>query len=412
MTPDGWTPTRIGAIARESMARVIPAGQDDVLYVGLEHIAPCQTRLSRWGRAAEVTSAKTEFRAGDTLFGKLRPYLRKVALAHFSGVCSTDILAVRPTAKTIGSFLHALLSWERSIAHAVETSAGTKMPRTSWKAVAEFEVALPPLPEQKKIAAILSSVDDAIESTQAVIEQLGVVKQAMMAELLTRGLPGRHTRFLQTELGELPEEWEVLRFGDLLPEGTANGLYKEASFYGRGSPMLDMGDLFRSDILERRERRRVEVTEKERKRFLLREGDLLFARRSLKLEGAGQCALVPALSEYPVFESSIIRARLDLNRCHPAFFLNFWNGPVGFKLRMRIARQVAVSGISAGDLVQLPVPLPTVGEQVSVSTMVGAVCDRIAVETQTVLFYGQLKSALMSVLLTGEVRVQPDEEAA
>ena len=67
----------------------------------------------------------------------------------------------------------------------------------------------PPLGEQRKIAAILSSVDDVIEATQAVIDQLQVVKKAMMAELLTRGLPGRHTLFKQTEIGEVPEEWRL-----------------------------------------------------------------------------------------------------------------------------------------------------------------------------------------------------------
>ena len=62
----------------------------------------------------------------------------------------------------------------------------------------------PSLREQRKIAAILSSVDDAIEKTQAVIDQVQVVKRGLMQELLTRGLPGRHTRFKQTEIGEVP----------------------------------------------------------------------------------------------------------------------------------------------------------------------------------------------------------------
>jgi type I restriction enzyme S subunit len=77
----------------------------------------------------------------------------------------------------------------------------------------KLSVTLPPLPEQKKIAAVLSSVDAAIEKTEAVIAQLQVVKKAMMEQLLTKGLPGRHTRFKQTELGEIPEEWEVVSLG-------------------------------------------------------------------------------------------------------------------------------------------------------------------------------------------------------
>jgi restriction endonuclease S subunit len=79
---------------------------------------------------------------------------------------------------------------------------------------AGLRLLLPPLPEQRKIAAILSSVDEATETTQAIIDQLQVVKQAMMAELLTRGIPGQHTRFKRTEIGEVPEAWDTTTLGE------------------------------------------------------------------------------------------------------------------------------------------------------------------------------------------------------
>ena len=94
----------------------------------------------------------------------------------------------------------------------VAVDTGIRLAR--YKTIPRVPILLPPLPEQRKIAAILSSVDEVIEKTEAVIEQLQVVKKAMMQELLTRGLPGRHTRFKQTEIGEIPEEWEV-NGGDL-----------------------------------------------------------------------------------------------------------------------------------------------------------------------------------------------------
>ena len=119
--------------------------------------------------------------------------------------------------------------------------------------VREFDV--PPLGEQRKIAAILSSVDEAIEATQAVIDQLQVVKKAMMAELLTRGLPGRHTKFKMTEIGEIPEAWEVRPVGEAgssgccLQQGTWTSDYREGARH-RGVPFasqLSSGDR-RSDF--------------------------------------------------------------------------------------------------------------------------------------------------------------------
>jgi type I restriction enzyme S subunit len=122
--------------------------------------------------------------------------------------------------------------------------------------------------------------------------------------------------------------------------------------------------------------------------------------------------MVPALPEYPVPESSIIRARLNLERCWPTFFLYFWNGATGHQLRMSIARQVAVSGISAGDLVQLHVPVPSLDEQRVIASAIDTLGARLSGEHQVREQLGNLKTALMSVLLTGEVRVKPDEEAS
>ena len=94
-------------------------------------------------------------------------------------------------------------------------AGATAVPIVSKGKFEQFGLPLPPLPEQRKIAAILSSVDDAIEASQAVIDQLQVVKKAMMAELLTKGLPGRHKKFKNTEIGEVPVEWTVCTIDSL-----------------------------------------------------------------------------------------------------------------------------------------------------------------------------------------------------
>ena len=76
-------------------------------------------------------------------------------------------------------YLAHLAQWDSLTRHAVATSSGTKMPRTSWAQLGEFQFSLPPLAEQRKIAAILSSVNDAIEKTQAVIDQVQVIKHGL-----------------------------------------------------------------------------------------------------------------------------------------------------------------------------------------------------------------------------------------
>jgi type I restriction enzyme S subunit len=112
-------------------------------------------------------------------------------------------------------------------------TGSTNQIELSKSAFAELSLLVPPLGEQRKIAAILSSVDDAIETTQAIIDQLQVVKNAMMAELLTRGLPGRHTRFKMTEIGEVPEAWEVAALESWLAE--------LIDYRGKSPPKFDSG---------------------------------------------------------------------------------------------------------------------------------------------------------------------------
>ena len=94
-------------------------------------------------------------------------------------------------------------------------AVGSTFLEVSKRAVQSFRIAVPPLSEQRKIAAILSSVDDAIEKTQAVMDQMQVVKRGLVQELLTRGLPGQHARFKQTEIGEVPADWEVVELSQL-----------------------------------------------------------------------------------------------------------------------------------------------------------------------------------------------------
>lgn len=121
---------------------------------------------------------------GDVLFGKLRTNLRKAAVAPFDGLCSTDILPIFGEGDLETPYLLQLAQSGDLCQYAIATVSGANMPRTSWKQLSKFVVKLPPVPEQRKIVVIPSSVDDAIEKAQAVIEQVQLVKRGLMHELL------------------------------------------------------------------------------------------------------------------------------------------------------------------------------------------------------------------------------------
>lgn len=298
--------------------------------------------------------------------------------------------------------------------------AGNAITRLTLAKIKEFCIPVPPIPQQRKIAKILTTVDNLIEKTEALIAKYQSVKQGLMHDLFTRGVDEHgHLRpsyaeardlYKESELGWIPRGWEAVSLGTLYALPSRNGLYKPAKYYGSGTPMVHMPQMFRGLIVDVTDAVRVRLEEAEQRRFGLEEGDLLFARRSLTLEGAGQCSLVPDLNEPTAFESSIIRVRLDRSRAIPSYINQYLNTEFGYRNRLPFIRQVAVSGVSAEDVAWFPVACPRcLGEQTIIMERLRTADARTNRETQFLAKLRVLKTALMQDLLRGKVRVKVDE---
>ncbi len=230
---NGWRTANFGDCARLVRQSVSPAEMGDSLYIGLEHIGEGTLSLIGQGNARDVTSAKMMFRDGDILFGKLRPYFRKVVRAPSDGICSTDIWVVRAAQGVDQNYLYYCMASDEFIKFATGGSEGTKMPRSIWEYVSGFKIRLPSLPEQRAIAQILGALDDKIELNRRMNETLEQMSRvlfkswfmdfdpvrAKMDGRWQRGqsLPGLPAelydlfpaRLIPSELGEIPEGWEV-----------------------------------------------------------------------------------------------------------------------------------------------------------------------------------------------------------
>jgi type I restriction enzyme S subunit len=128
----------------------------------------------------------------------------------------------------------------------------------------------------------------------------------------------------------------------------------------------------------------IDVTGSEFERFSVQEGDLLFGRRSLVLEGSGKCAKVEAGGVGCVFESSLIRARLDPDRADPDYYLAFFLSPEGRYRVLSIASQTAVSGIRGSDLGRLSVPAPPLEAQRKIGSAIRAFDELIEVNRRRI----------------------------
>lgn len=181
-----WEVKRFGDVAFLRKDRIDPrrAGVQ-AFCIELEHIEQGSGHLVGNGSTGELSSLKTVFQRGDVLFGKLRAYLRKYWLADCTGVCSTEIWAfVANLSYVLPEFLFQLVTVDQFIEIA-STAYGTHMPRSDWKVVKSYEVALPKLDEQTAIASILSDMDSEIASLETKLAKYRQIKQGMMQELLT-----------------------------------------------------------------------------------------------------------------------------------------------------------------------------------------------------------------------------------
>jgi type I restriction enzyme S subunit len=197
--PEHWEVVKLGEVVQLRTEIVNPLEVSDIVrYIGLEHIDSGESRVKRWGCARNVQSAKNRFHPGDVLYGKLRPYLDKAVLVEFEGICSTDILVFKPLGQVEPLYLVNLLHTPRFVEYAVATTTGVNHPRTSWKAIANFAIPLPPSGEQDDIARILGAVDKKLQAEEARKQALEALFRTLLHNLMTGKIRVKDPTILNT----------------------------------------------------------------------------------------------------------------------------------------------------------------------------------------------------------------------
>jgi type I restriction enzyme S subunit len=294
-------------------------------------------------------------------------------------------------------------------AHIKRSTIATGLPHINLGILRAFPIALPPLGEQRKIAAILASVDETIEKTEAVLAQLQVVKKAMMQELLTRGLPGRHTRFKRTTSGELPEMWDVVQLGDLA-EAVTSGSRGWATYYAdEGSLFVRITNLSRdTTALNLDSCKYVSLPEasSEGARTRLCPGDILISITA----DLGMVAHVPwdwAREAYVNQHIALVRLA-PTHRAYSPFLSWYLTSSFGQAQFARLNDGGAKAGLNLNSIRRVMVPVPQAEEQEKIVSVLTSLDQRIQSEQAFAASSRECKQALMSVLLTGQVRVTPD----
>jgi len=220
-TPTGWASFRLKSLVRNVVDFASDRHVNDT-YLALEHVESWTGRI-HLDPSASFDSQVKRFESGDVLFGKLRPYLAKVVVPSFGGVCAGEFFVIRPKSSELScSYLGFLMRSAPVITLINGSTFGAQMPRADWGFVGSMRIAVPPKDEQAAIVKYLghanARIDRAIAAKRKLIALLEEQQQAVINHAVTRGLdpdvPMKDSGI--PWLGSIPVHWNVRRAKYLL----------------------------------------------------------------------------------------------------------------------------------------------------------------------------------------------------
>jgi type I restriction enzyme S subunit len=380
--------------------QVDPSNRADDVYYGLEHVTPGRFVANGEGKASNVQSSKYAFQPGDVLYGKLRPYLDKAILADKAGICTTELLVLRPKAGVDPRFLVGLVHAPSFVDHAVAGTTGVQHPRTSWNHICGFELPAFEPEERSNIANLLWQVHDNLTANETAVEAGVDLKRAAMRALFTKGLRGEAQK--DTEIGPVPESWGVVQIGDV-SLNTQYGLSVRGQPSG-AYPILRM-NCQEDGVVHYRNLQFVDLDDATFENFRLRPGDLLFNRTN-SIDLVGRMAIVDD-ARPAVFASYLVRLTVDEARCDPRFVNYFMNWPqTQSEIKKLASRAVGQANINASKLRTVLFPLPpTLDEQREIVVVLDAIDRKIDLHKRKRAVLDELFKSLLHKLMTGEIRV-------
>ena len=296
-----------------------------------------------------------------------------------------------------GTYLDHWISSRRFRNLVKANTQGTVRDSLNFSALAGFPFILPPLPEQRKIADILSSIDTFIEKTQVVINQTQTLKKALMQELFTRGIPGRHKKFKKTELGRIPEEWRQCILGEhskILSGGTP--ITKVEKYWEGKIPWITSADILGMHEIYQKRFITKEAIEESATNLIPKDSIIVVTR-----VGLGKVAINR-------FDLCISQDSQGVIPDRKIFCLEYLAYYLGIAAQRFITRNqgTAIKGVLKQDLLSLIVSLPSFEEQNSIADILVSFDSRIELEVKRLKEIVNFKFALMQILLNKKVKIQ------
>lgn len=371
-----WEEKQLNQVA-ELFKNSWKVGDERLPYIALEHIVENGLRINGIGSSDEVVSNKYVFNEETFLYGKLRPYFRKLYRPEFKGICSTDIWVVKPIKGNDKDFLFYFFANKEFVDVSYASSSGTRMPRADWKFMSETLWLFPPLPEQKAIAEVLSSLDDKIDLLHRQNQTL-----EQMAETLFRKWFVEEDNGEDWQIGTLKDEFEIL-----MGQSPPGSSYNEEKI---GMPMYqgnkDFGFRFPSN----------RVFTSEPKRIALKNDTLISVRAPVGAQNMAneECCIGRGVAAFRHKE-------------HPEFYSYTF-----FKMRFmlddirKFNNEGTVFGaISKSDFEKMETEIPSKSDLEKIQSLLKPIDDKVISNSKQIQTLVNLRETLLPKLMSGEIRV-------
>jgi type I restriction enzyme, S subunit len=336
----------------------------------------------------------------DIAYNTMRLWQGVSGLSAYKGIVSPAYTVLKPKEKVYSPFYQYLMKTERMINWFYRFSSGicSDTNNCKYQAFRKIPAVLPPLPEQKKIADILTTVDDKISSIDSQIQQTEQLKKGLMEKLLTEGI--EHTEFKETEIGRIPVGWDVK---------TIDSINEIVDYRGK-TPQKSNSGIF---LITARNIKGGRINYSVSQEFIPKENYEEVMRR-----GKPQIGDVLITTEAPMGEVAVIddekvalAQRIIKLRGKQGIlfngFLKYYLASHYFQKRLDLeSTGSTVKGIKGSRLKNMLLIVPPLPEQKQIATILSTVDDKLDILTQKKSQYQTLKKGLSQQLLTGRMRVK------
>ena len=372
------------------------------MYVSTENMLPNKQGICI-SKSYPESGYVNEYKQGDILISNIRPYFKKIYLAKNDGGCSADVLVITPQKGINNVFLYYLLSQDSFFDYVMSGSKGCKMPRGDKKYIMEWSIPVFDSINQQQIAGILSSLDAKIETNNKLNEKLEEMAQAIFKSWFVDFEPFKDKPFHETELGMIPEGWEVVSLDELTSKfGT--GLNPRKNFVlGHGNNYyvtiknMNNNRIYLDDKCDKVDD---EALLKINARSKLKKGDLLFS-------GIGTIGRVAMVNEEPqnwnTSESVFNMHPSEL--CTSEFLYVLLLSDVFQKFVKMNALGAVQQGIRMASLKSYTIAIPEKKVMLSFCSIIKPIVDYIQSNNEENDRLASLRDTLLPRLMSGELIV-------